>query len=122
LCSHSSRCACKASSLSTCVHPYIWLSHAMLRRLRRFRKILGTERRFAVVMGWRSTGHVGCRLSHSWIHPVQNACSHEITWRGSAIEVKHQRTESLRKNILYSPSSTDEQIGQISSSSTSPLI
>lgn len=97
--SHSSRWDCKASSFSTAGQPYNWLSQVMLRRLRRFRK-MREERRFDVVMGCLSTGQVGWRLSHSWMQPVQKACSHVITWSGS--------------------SRTDEHIGQMSSSSTSP--
>ncbi|KAI8036759.1 hypothetical protein M5D96_010560 [Drosophila gunungcola] len=42
----------------------------------KLRNMRGTARRLAVVRALRSTGQVGCRVSHSLMHPRQKACSH----------------------------------------------
>lgn len=54
-------------------------------RDRRFLKILGTARRFAVVIGLRSTGQVGCRDNHSVMQARQNACSQTAAWKNKLL-------------------------------------
>lgn len=73
--SHSSRCELKLSSLITAWQPYTELSQEMHRRAKRFLNILGAACNCKTVVGVRSNGHVGCRLIHSLMQTLQNACS-----------------------------------------------
>jgi len=95
----------------------------------RFRSILGTGLSWGGVMFCLSTGQVGCLESHSWMQAEQNACSQLGAWNEKSIK---SIIFSLLKLYCYCSfwkqtvitcngfSSTELQIGQSNSSSTSP--
>ena len=76
LCSHSWRWVDSMSNLTCAVQPYDALSQAICSLDKRLRSIRGTGFSWLGVMGFLSTGHVGCLVNHSVIHAPQNACSH----------------------------------------------
>lgn len=57
------------------------LSQHIVKRDKRFLRILGTLFSWFGVIALLSTGQVGCLVSHSCIHAEQKACSHWGAWR-----------------------------------------
>ena len=55
----------------------------------------GTGLSWFGVIGFRSTGQVGCRVNHSCIQPEQKACSHAGAWKRQITFNRRENTTKL---------------------------
>ena len=98
--SHSSRWATRASSLTSFWQPCTKLSHLMRSLASRLRRMRGAGSNWAAVMGVRSRGQVGCRLIHSFMHALQNACSHSGACVRGEVSVSKESSERERDDLI----------------------